>query len=288
MYATSNKTRKDYLRDIAERASLFEENNAETNPNGANKRVAPTDPQELDRLERAFAEGLAEFCDEGDWKFLQPEYSFLLVPAGTGPLNIEGDASRYRLPRGTQFVREDVFWKLGTSGGGRVTKINRNLMRERRHLSPTDVGQPRECAISMGMAQDSATTSTRRAGQPVPMELVIHPSPDQAYTVNLVLDYRLMVPLSDGDTGMWPAYHDLTIIAYGARSLLRQGRAADDPALIRAENEASKRLAKSRENDSKLRDASLGGPIDDGGPRGRTVTLHDHDGALLASDTVTN
>lgn len=200
----------DYLTRTAQRVGIASYAAA---PN--NVAAIPTDANRLGMLEQAIRDGVAYFArgmitdraTSTRWTWLEQTQTLTLDPAGTGPLNIDGDAGVYLLnPEVQSAPKGEVQWKHPTSGGGNgsVYSTDIDAVNARRDRCPEETGCPRVCAIRPE-SRYSTAQSTRYA-------LVLHPYPDQAYTLRWRARVQPQPFTNQAERGIWPAMHDLAVV----------------------------------------------------------------------------
>lgn len=143
----------------------------------------PDEPSRLARLKRAVVDGYRRFIFANPkWAWMRVSISVTMDPTGTGPSNLDGDPTRYRLPAGIASAPYTGWLLRNTSNQaiGMVTDTS-----ERRVFTHQAVNRtPGVPVLACVTPFDGDPTGARR--------LVVSPSPDAAYT--LTGTFRLTPP----------------------------------------------------------------------------------------------
>lgn len=197
-------TLEDLILRVAERAGCASYDST------TGKATVPTSAHDYDKCLRAVNDGIEMiYRANPSWSFLDQQLSFVMDTAGTGPLNIDSDPARYRMPwyittppkeswgiaRGSgntmyrfQIVnRQKVTWARGTGG---VTGTGGD-----------SIGPPLMAAVDQHAGAD------RRA-----WEMIFYPDPDSAYTIEAT--FRVFAPkmVTKTDRHVMGAAHDQTVV----------------------------------------------------------------------------
>lgn len=213
-------------------------------------RIAPETIADADRIERALRDGYAEFCDVRPWVFMRTVVELGIGPGG----GIGGDPCRYPTPSGMSMNVMDTKVLFATENGGGCDADVVDPMTVRRHqiTRPNESGAPAYMAIGksvrLGASPSMVTDHEGRGG----LEVLIWPKPDQVYTGLFETHLRPPLPVDPNACGPWFAVHDLTIVAFAARSFLRVGSAANAPAIAGIQARVGERLTVSMRADDKL------------------------------------
>jgi hypothetical protein len=134
----------------------------------------PSEPSRLAKIKRAVVDGYRRFIlANPKWAWLRVSVTVTLDPTGTGPSNLDGDPTRYRLPVG---VASSPYtgWLLrnpGTQTVGLVTDTSERRVFTHQAINRTPGVPVLACVTPF----DGDPTGARR--------LVVSPAPDQPYTL---------------------------------------------------------------------------------------------------------
>jgi hypothetical protein len=242
-----------------------------------NRSEVPSDPNTLDRLSRAINDAAKDFArNRHRWTWLCPTLSITLEPDADGSLSIAGDSRRYRLP--VNVISAPVgrmTWRDPSSSyGGRVTDSHIDRVWEYISRAPSLKGQP--LYASVWTSNDREIT----VGERPPMELVVYPAPDLAYTIRS--RFRVDVPrlVNNDDRGIWGSIHDQTVLAIAVTKFMsvREDGYATAVAL------AEQAIAKSIEVDMEMHAKRLGSS-EEGQMLGRSTrgNVLNYDGSTIIS-----
>lgn len=190
-----------------------------------NRAIPPDDPNKLDRVKRAINDAAREFFRAVDpklnqthkWTWLKESITIELDPEGDGPLNIESDSRRYRLPSHVAGHCTRADWSSPGYPGRMIYVVHAEQVRRHWAMHPEATGAPLYIAVV-------ASPEAKRTGERMPMELIVAPAPSDSSTFSVRAEFPVRTdPLVlDADYGVWPADDDLTI-AWWAASLLKFG-----------------------------------------------------------------
>ena len=216
-------TFRELILDCAERWGVADETGTRAG--------IPTDLAVLDKVKRKINAGYADFLRaDPRWTFLRQRVQVTWYPDGDGPYNINGDASRYRLP---SYV-----------GSAPLTD-----------WTYVDAGAPPSCILTvdgervrMAAARQVATgvptwagciplaTEDGVGGQSKGWEVVFYPRPSTAYTVEAMFRVGNHVLAELGERHVAGSDHDRTIIAYADHHWFKDDAETPDiPARYEAE-----------------------------------------------------
>lgn len=245
MAATAGATFRDLQRDVAEALKLA----VFVNPDdaGDNRARPPADRNRLDRVKRAVNGGLGLMGLEHDWNVLKRPVELVMNPDGDGPLNIDGDAARYRLPE----------WGSGAPQGSWV--ITGGTVQGGLRLATTSLDRVISAAAMYtagGIPAMAAVVPHAFPGAERPVwELRVAPAPDAAYTMTIAFRRQAGTLVDDAERHPFGAEHDRTVFCYA----MRKATETDMPeAHAQWTAEAAAALAHSRRIDGQLTPATLG------------------------------
>lgn len=147
----------------------------------------PLDPESRRIILQAVNEGLQDFARANPrWTKLQQRVQLTLDPAGTGPLNVDKDPGRYRLPK-TISSRPKAGWKFIDSSSvyRHIPDCSMDLIRDYQNAQGDATGTPTAAAVQF-LPSKEAGLSGRRG-----MEAVFFPKPDTAHVVEA--EFRINV-----------------------------------------------------------------------------------------------
>jgi len=202
--------------EVAEAAGIARYQDA-TDGEGNIARI-PSDAHDLDRVRRAVNRGLrAFFAANRRWTFLVPAVTLTLTEDASGGDNINGDASRLRLPPG---LKGDPIgnWTINApdSTANPTTCIHTSERRVMSCISTSaSSGRPTMAAVRPVMGLGSGTDGAVR-------EVIFWPKPDTTYTASArfrVLP-REMNELEERHLA--GAEHDETILAFCKFAMLER------------------------------------------------------------------
>jgi len=217
--------------------------------------VAPTDPLGAARFANAIEDGFAEFCDAHPWGWMQRRIKLTLSPDGSLGNCLDGTAWRYVLPPGiqsrTDTLTATVSYPNSRGGWVRITDL---MGVEALHATNPSASAGFPQAIGIGPAAiyaDNPSAPINADGRPA-YELAVFPAPDRAYVLTFETRVRPRLLLEDDALGPWPAIHDMTVVAFAARAIIREDRKAGDPSLARAQAFLDERMAVSIQRDNDM------------------------------------
>lgn len=187
------------------------------------KARVPTDAHDLDRCVRAVNEAQDRLVLEYPrWRALRPVVTITMDEDGTGPLNIEGDESRYALPSGVRGgPMESWVWR-STSGSYGGLAADTHPSRVRSLLANSSLtGVPQMIAV------DRVTQAAVTAGRGPTWQAQVYPRPDQAYV--LTAKFKIdAVPIAEMDeVHIWGASFD-SLLAEVAYAIVEKIALPDD------------------------------------------------------------
>lgn len=247
MYGTTSMTIGRMKDRVAARARLMV-----TDAGGTWK--APTDALGAARMQSAIEDGFAEFCDAYAWSWMKRRVKLTLSPDGSLGTCIDGSAWRYSLPAGIQSRTDTLTASVSYPGyrGGSV-RITDLMGVEEMHAAYPDVSPafPQVIGIGPGAVYADAPSSPVNADGRPAYELALFPPPDMAYVLTFEAQVRPRLSSNDADVGVWPAIHDMTVIACAVRALVREDRKAGSPEMAQAQAFVDERMGISiaRDND---------------------------------------
>lgn len=190
-----------------------------------NRAIPPDDPNKLDRVKRAINDAAREFFRAVDpklgkthkWTWLKESLTFDLAPEGDGPINIAGDARRYRIPPHVAGHCTRADWSSPGYPGRMIYVVHADQVRRHWSAHPEATGAPLYMAVV-------ASPEAKQSGGRTPMELCIAPAPSDSSTFTIRAEFPVRTdPLvQDADYGVWPSDDDMTIVWWAA-SLLKFG-----------------------------------------------------------------
>lgn len=189
---------------LAERVDL-----AEHGTDGTGAISLPTDAHDLDKLKRYVNRGYDLFLRANPkWSFSRVPVDLLLYPEGDGPLNVSGEAWRYRLP-GYVTSQPINSWVFTDESVVRpwVQSVASEVVMRLRQGSGTSSDTPTHAACRPFQSGD------RVGGQTRGWEVIFYPTPSTA--VNMQATFRVtrhdLVHLDDRH--VCGQVHDLAILA---------------------------------------------------------------------------
>lgn len=172
----------------------------------------PVDEQYKDQVMEAINMGLRSMIHAHDrWRWLRPHVSILLYPSGDGPLNLESDGARYRLPPGIEGSPiEGWTFTNATSNYTQIQTVDFDYIRRMYAASSSVTGTPLYAATAP--LRDHHTAEEDDNDQTA-WQLILYPTPSAADTIEA--RFRIHPPdLSDVDErSPAGAEHDVTLIA---------------------------------------------------------------------------
>jgi hypothetical protein len=183
----------------------------------------PVDVGTATLIKDAINDGLMRVTNAHQWAWLEQIKSIVLSPDGTGPMCVDGDATKYRLPLDIGSIAIDArvkddgcSWPIDVRDSGFVDALN-----------VTDATGPVSC-----VSFDPSIADGSDLGQPSAWIMRVYPKPASAATV--VATFRLNIErlVEDADRGPWPVWLDrLVMLAavaeLGGLGMLPEGRVAD-------------------------------------------------------------
>ena len=246
-----------------------------------NRAEVPTDPNLLDRLERAVNDAAADLARRYRWSWLTPIVSITLYPDGDGPDNIDSAPGRYLLPSTIQSAPLGrVAWRDPTdSYGGQVTDTHISRLEEAAAAAPTAEGPPRLVAVWARVGGSTAI------GQRPGLEMTVWPKPDLAYTVRARFRRQVSRMTDHAERGIWSEVHDPTVIALACAKFMRP----TDTGYAEIRADADAKVSESIRIDQDMTGKRVGAVKsgDEAGPgagfRSSRGDVNDHDGNSIIS-----
>lgn len=166
----------------------------------------PDDALHLDLIKRTVNRGYARFLRaDPQWSFIERTVTVTTDENGTGPLNIAGDAGRYRLP---QFVRGTPLsnWRYEDEQSvfREAITTDHRTVRILREQSPT-TGIPARAAVA-------ALENPDTPGRGTAWELILYPTPGSAFTLEADFNVRTHQLVEMDDRHIAGPEHDEAII----------------------------------------------------------------------------
>lgn len=243
MLATPAMTYADLKQRVAERAVLIKHD--------ATLGITPlTSQPAAGKIDRAIVDGCREFVRAHNWAWLRARCEVTMDPAGTGPININSDPTRYLLPLYVESLPDaGIMWKgPDDRPGGSVRSTHMDDVAELAYIDPSSTGSPCKVAAEYSPFLGGGLQSSGG------IEMRVWPKPDRAYTIGFRARLGFVPFISDHQVGQWPPVHDLTVVAYSVLELFKADRDAGDKAqamnIQKAEMIASDSLAKSITRDN--------------------------------------
>jgi len=168
----------------------------------------PTNEADLALIKRKINDGYRAFlASNPKWRFAEQDVTILFYPNGDGPLNIEADAGRYRMP---EFIGSTPLGDWTFAGDStprsRVVTMDYDIVRKHLDIGGSSTGVP--CYAGVGPMK-----STDKE-QPRIWEAVFFPRPSQTWTCSArfrVTSHKL-VNLTDRHIA--GGEHDETLIRF--------------------------------------------------------------------------
>ncbi len=182
------------------------------NPDDTNDNRArpPTDPQRLDRCQRAVNAGISLMTRDnrtaGGWYALRPRVTINVGTDTTAPSVLDGDTQRYRLPWQVQGQPTGAWvWKVpGSTLSGELHSLHPDQV-DRMTVYPASLNYP----LAISVVPHTAVDANDRSG----WEVRVWPSPSQPYTISASFRH-VPKPMSNlADRHPFGAIHDETVIA---------------------------------------------------------------------------
>lgn len=141
----------------------------------------PVDTRAIDQLRDAVNDGIRRFTAGHDrWSWLMPWVALELVAAGDGPLNINGDPARYRLPPGVEGAPvSDWTFTDASSNYTRIQQTSVEAVRQRFASSDSSGVPYLACATPI---RDQQPGDGADQDKPA-WQLIVYPRPQQNYTI---------------------------------------------------------------------------------------------------------
>lgn len=220
------------------------------------KAVLPSDPEALRLCKARVNEGLQRFARAyPKWSKLEHRVQIKFYPNGDGPLNINNEAHRYRLPPFVASVPRNNWQYVDvTSPYIEVIHTNYDMVQRMMTASSLTNGVPYYAATR----QYEPESGDDRQGY----EVIFYPSPSQTLTVEA--EFRVVVHelIEDDDKHPFGAEHDLAILKCAVEAFRR--RDDEDPAAYqRAKEDMIEAINESIRLDQMLNTPRSLGPLKD-------------------------
>lgn len=204
MELESSATFGDLILRLAERVGAADQNGSIA--------VIPTDAERLRRCKQAVNEGYDRFLRANkNWTFLECDYELTFDNTGTGPQNIEADASRYRLP-GFISSSPTTPWRYTDTRTRRrnIQNVHPSIIDNYRQQRYINTGPPGYAAVRD--RENKGPIGSR----PRSWEAIFWPTPDAPYVVRATFRVfkHKMVDLAEKHIA--GGVHDATIADYAA------------------------------------------------------------------------
>lgn len=179
--------------------------------------AAPTDVGDNDWIVSAINLGVARIVGSHQWSWLHQTVPIVLSADGTGPMNINGDASKYRLPAWVQGVPFGAVHCDQGDGCKTPVDVKAHDYVDRLLAENNGAGVP-----SLASFKDSILDGAE-TGQGVAWVMTVCPPPSADWTITAT--FRVAVPemVEDEDVGVWPQWMERLVIAAAVRELLEYG-----------------------------------------------------------------
>jgi len=148
-YSPSALTFQDVIIEVAELVGV-----ADYDDGGAGAATLPTDAHDLEKVKRVITNAIRQFMytdvpqPTGFWRWRKRILSIAMEPDADGPLNIEGDAGRYKLPydfNGTP--QGQITYGPQSNNGATINWVSEQRIRQARELDTDYSGYPTWAAI---------------------------------------------------------------------------------------------------------------------------------------------
>lgn len=255
MNAAGELTFYDLLKDFAERVGVRDWGT------GADNRITvPADPATRDRLVRAINAGRRELYSRlPEARCFTPIISVTLDPTGTSVQNIDGDASKYRLPYTVQSLAGGQWaWKTGdaeSDWGGILRQAHQADLMALYASTGTAIltGPPNVIALVQNVLSGPNEPARRTASF-----LWIYPKPEQTYVVQG--QARIMYsPLSeDSDLEPMGQEHAESLLTFAERAWNIGQCDADQWAILEQRAAAAVAISQSLDNNRGAQNLGIG------------------------------
>jgi hypothetical protein len=148
-YSPSAMTFQDLIIEVAEFAGL-----CDYEDEGAGKAILPTDAHDLDKIKRVITNAIRQFMytnvpqPTGFWRWRKRLLSVTLEPDADGPMNIQGDAGRYKLPYYFKGTPEgQITYDSQSNNGAHISWVSEQRIRQAREVDTDYSGYPVWAAI---------------------------------------------------------------------------------------------------------------------------------------------
>lgn len=267
MLTSSSMTKADIRKRVALRAKKIAQDTS------SGQIIADDTEPGATMLDDAIRDGVEEFWDDHQWSFSSRIIQFSMDAAGTGPLNIDSDPSRYILPDDVRSAPVDNVAYIrspDSTTGWEIGVRHMDQVVEKQFMSSGTSGLVEVCAVEFN--PNVRPGMDQRGG----FELRVWPTPGDDYEIAFRAMVAAVPLVEDGQRGNWPAAHDKTVVACAVRCLMRHDQAPGSDARKQAELDAIEALEKSKQyDDENGRPPSLGSLGEKFGPRSHLTTVTD-------------
>lgn len=207
----------DLILGVAEMLDLAEHADS-TGDDDDNSARIPTNPSDLGKCKRYVNDGLSLLARDHSrgmallgkksstgWYCLRPIIDFDMDPTGTGPLNLEGDAARYRLPYAVQGAPIGAWTWFATGVQGQIKTAHIDQVRALLTAPSQISGYPNMAAV----APTTPKTAEDRAG----WEAMFYPRPSQVLTVSAQFQLAVRPLKALRDYHPFGQIHDQTVLS---------------------------------------------------------------------------
>ena len=205
----------DIVLNLAEEVGLVEYDAT------TNEAKIPDDAESLRVLRARVNEGLKQFARMyPKWTRLEHRVQITLDPNGTGPLNIDKDAARYRLP-GFITSKPKGNWTFvdSSSAYSKIIHCSWDIVRAKIALGDGHTGTP----VLAAMAPYQPESGDDRQG----FEVLFWPAPTTSFTVEAEFRVQVQSMTDLGERHPFGAEHDLAILKCAVEAFRR--RDDEDP-----------------------------------------------------------
>lgn len=252
---TSSKTFGELLKELAERVGMVDYINPDDDTD--NRARLPADPHDLDKLKRCLNNGYREFFNSWPhWRFAEMAHEITFAPDGDGPYNVDGDASRYRLPStiaGNPL--SDWIYQGTTTPLSCILRVDPQSLERMQQIGDSSSGDPRYSTVRQIKTTDQPT------GEPTACEVVFYPTPNRLLTVRGTFRVRPPMLIDPAQRHVCGADHDLSIIAFAVWEW-KKGDATDPADLAVCKADRDEKLKQSKEIDQFGRAPGVGRMVD--------------------------
>lgn len=172
----------------------------------------PIDRQYQDQLMEAVNSGYRRFIRDYDrWRWLRAHVQITLMPEGDGPLNINADSARYRLPPGIESSPiEDWTYITSGSDGTKLRSCDFDLIRRQYATTTALSGRPYLAAVAPLRDYQNQSDGDQDS---TAWQLIVYPRPTEQLTIEARFAVHPPELVKLEDRHMAGAFHDMTIIS---------------------------------------------------------------------------